>query len=73
MEVDVDGRRLAELRKAAGLSQWELAKRTDLTPRTISHIETNRRGMRAATAQRIARALGITTDELLGEPEEVGA
>jgi transcriptional regulator with XRE-family HTH domain len=55
------------------MTQWELAKRSDLTIRTISFIENNRRGMRAATAQRIARALGISTDELLGEPEGVAS
>lgn len=69
----MDGRRLAQLREAKGLTQWELAKRTDLTIRTISHIENNRRGMRAQTAQRIARALEISTDELLGEPEGVAS
>jgi len=68
----VDGQRLAEFRRAAGLSQWDLAKRADLSPRAISLIETNRRGMRASTAQRVARALGITTDELLGEPAPNG-
>jgi transcriptional regulator with XRE-family HTH domain len=55
------------------MTQWELAKRSDLTIRTISFIENNRRGMRARTAQRIARALGISTDELLGEPEAIEA
>jgi transcriptional regulator with XRE-family HTH domain len=70
----VDGRRLAEFRRAAGLSQWELAKLADLSPRAISLIETGRRsgGIRASTVQRLARALGITIDELLSEPEPEG-
>lgn len=70
----MDGRRLAEFRRAAGLSQWDLAKLADLSPRAISLIETGRRsaGIRASTVQRLARALGISTDQLLGEPEPDG-
>lgn len=38
----IDSKKLKELRKAAGLSQAELAKILGISPKNISHYETGR-------------------------------
>jgi transcriptional regulator with XRE-family HTH domain len=63
------GARLRTLREAAGLTQLELAARSEVTHETISRLELGRRSPRAETIERLARALGVTPAELIGLAE----
>jgi transcriptional regulator with XRE-family HTH domain len=60
------GQRLVALRKARGLTQVQLARLAGTTQRAVSYYE-NEAGFPPAPAViQLARALRITTDELLG-------
>ena len=50
---------LLRLREAAGMSQYELAKRAGLTHQAISFLETGNRKPTWDTVQRLAMALGL--------------
>jgi transcriptional regulator with XRE-family HTH domain len=54
-------------RTSKGLSQTELAAASGVTARTISSIENNRTSPTKATCQRLAKALGIPLEKLVGE------
>ena len=56
---------LRNQRKAAGLSQEQLASRSGLHPTEISRLERATREPRLGTIARLARALGIGADTLL--------
>lgn len=59
--------RLATLRQARGISQSALAKRAGLTRAAVSHLEAGTRTRPMAdTVARLARALGVSIEELLG-------
>jgi len=58
--------RLVKIRKARQMTQTVLAKKTGLTQRTISHYETGAGYPPAPTVVDLAKALQVTTDELLG-------
>lgn len=60
------GRRLATLRKAAGYTQVELADEIGVTQRVIAYYEGQTDHPPTTLLPDIARALKITTDELLG-------
>lgn len=60
------GKRLLELRKARGLTQVELAELTGSTQRAISYYENEASFPPAAAVIVLAKALHVTTDELLG-------
>lgn len=63
---------IAELRKALGLSQAELSRRSGIKQQTICMLETGKRKTpRLDTAAKLAAALNCTVDELLkdGEPQ----
>jgi transcriptional regulator with XRE-family HTH domain len=60
------GKRLIALRKARGITQVELAKALGTTQRTISYYENEAGLPTVALLGKIARALSVTTDELLG-------
>jgi transcriptional regulator with XRE-family HTH domain len=73
------GKRLAELRKEAHLSQELLGVRAGIHGMHVNKLENNRvRSPSAATLRALAdvlsEALGrqVTVDELLGEPEPNG-
>ncbi len=68
------GQRLMALRKAHDLSQVQLAKAAGTTQRAISYYETGLGFPPAPLVARLARALRISSDELLGvkpQPREV--
>lgn len=65
---NVIGCRIRTLRKAAGLSQEELAERADIAPQFLSRLENARHVPSVQTMLRLARALGTTPSALLGEP-----
>ena len=58
---------IAALRKKLGMSAVELAADIDVTPGFISQVENGKSGVSTDTAAKLARALGCTIDELLGE------
>jgi transcriptional regulator with XRE-family HTH domain len=64
---------LLRLRRAAGMSAYELAKRSGLTRQAISFLETGDREPTWDTVQRVAKALGLDCsafeDEALELPE----
>lgn len=58
------GRALKKIRTEAGLTQRELARRSEVDPSQISEIENGKGNPRWASARRIAAALEIGLDEL---------
>jgi transcriptional regulator with XRE-family HTH domain len=68
----VDGSRVAELRINAGKTQAELSREAGVSLMHLSAIE---RGVadnpKLATLTALARALGCTIADLLGEPKKV--
>ncbi len=60
------GIRLARLRKERGFTQVELAEKTDVIQTIVSDYERGKLRPHPEMIVRIAKALGISTDELLG-------
>ena len=60
------GERLTALRKARRLTQVQLAEKIDSTQRAVSRYETIADRAPAPVLAKLAQALGVTTDELLG-------
>lgn len=58
------GKRIAELRKEAGLTQEQLAVKTNLDRTFIGYIEKGNRSPSVETSNKIARALGVKIDEI---------
>lgn len=65
-KVSEFGARLSALRKAAGYTQTELAETLGTTQRMITYYETRAEKAPAALLPKLAEALGVSTDELLG-------
>lgn len=62
------GKRLSNLRKSRGLSQYRLAEMCGITDRTISNYERSVRApMNMAYLHKIAKALNVPVSTLLGE------
>ena len=62
--------RIRDLRKKAGLSQEELAKRMGFSFMTVRRWEMGKHSPRVEEIQRLAAALHVTEAELLNGPEE---
>lgn len=60
------GQRIKRLRESAGLTQADLAEAAGVPLGTLRNWEQGTREPKAKILVRLARALGITTDELLG-------
>jgi len=60
------GARLAELRKAAGLTQVELAEAIGTSQRMVAYYESTGDYPLARLLRHLSQALGVSTDELLG-------
>lgn len=58
------GERLKQLRKEAGLTQEELAKKVGLKKQNISRYENSHVEPNIRTAKRIADALGVSIEEM---------
>lgn len=62
---------VAKLREKAGISQQELGRLSGVPQGVISTIESGAtKHPRTDTAAKLARALGCTIDDLLGEKED---
>ena len=59
------GKRIMERRKKLGLTQEQLAERSEVTTQFVSYAESGKRAMRAENLMKIASALGVSTDYLL--------
>ena len=62
--------RLMKLRDQKQLSQHKLAEQSGVSQQMISAIEKGIREPRADILYKLARALGVTMDELYGHGEE---
>jgi XRE family transcriptional regulator, regulator of sulfur utilization len=62
--LSVFGKRVASLRRKRGLTQEELADKTGLAADSIGAIEQGRRWARLTTLHKLAKGLGVGTDEL---------
>ena len=60
-------------RKAAGMSQEELAHEADVDRTYISQVERQQRNLTVSVLARIARALNTTPDKLLVPPPTAAA
>ena len=60
------GGRIRYLRKQAGMNQQQLADKLNVTQQAVSLME-NGRGPKVHDIGRIARVLGVTTDELIDQ------
>jgi len=65
--------RLRDARELRGLNQGELADKAGMQASAISHFETGGRKPSFDNLRRLADALDVTTDYLLGRAKEVGA
>ncbi len=65
-QTETLGQRLARIRKERGFTQVELAQQAGTIQAVISDYERGRIRPHAAMAGRLAQALGVTADELLG-------
>lgn len=63
------GQRIARIRKARGYTQQELADRIGIIQVLVSDYERGKLRVTAEMAVRFARALELSTDELLGMTE----
>jgi transcriptional regulator with XRE-family HTH domain len=69
--TDLFPERLRLARQKRELSQEALAKRANLQPSAVSHFETGTRKPSFDNLRRIADALDVTTDYLLGRVDEM--
>lgn len=65
--------RLIAAREARQLTQTELARLADLQPAAIGHFEKDRRKPSFANIRALAKALGVSSDYLLGRSESFKA
>jgi transcriptional regulator with XRE-family HTH domain len=68
---DIFTARLRKAREIRGLDQSVLAERAGLQPSAISHFETGARKPSFDNLRRLADALDVTTDYLLGRVDDI--
>ncbi len=66
MNIKSFGKKLAELRKQAGFSQRELATEIGISYRMVAYYETQTDRLPAHLLPILAKALGVSIEELLG-------
>lgn len=71
--ADIFPARLREAREARQLSQGDLAKRAALQVSAISHFETGGRKPSFDNLKKLAEALNVSTDYLLGRVSKMNA
>lgn len=70
---EVFPQRLRLARELRELSQSELAARSGLQPAAVSHFETGARRPSFDNLRRLANALQVSTDYLIGRVDDIGA
>lgn len=66
------GTRIAERRKAQDLTQAQLGELIGITQQQIASFEIGRRRIPVSTLPLLAKALGTSIEELIGEPAKPG-
>jgi transcriptional regulator with XRE-family HTH domain len=61
------GQRVATARKASGITQVQLAEILGIAQQTLAHYELGRLRVAVALLPPLAKALGVTVEELIGE------
>jgi len=61
------GQRVATARKSSALTQVQLAEALGIAQQTLAHYEGGRLRIAAALLPPLAKALGVTVEELMGE------
>ena len=61
------GKRIRELREAAGMTQVELSNLSGVSQEHISRLENGRHNINAKTADKLAAALGVRLIDLFEE------
>lgn len=67
------GNRLAQLRKAAGLTQVQLAETLGISQQMVASYEVGRRRIPVSLLPALAQALKVQVDDLLGSAAKVQA
>lgn len=67
------GKRLKDLREAAEMTQAKLAELANMDPSAVAHLEAGRRKPSFHNIRRLAKALNISTDDLLNQEGPVMA
>jgi transcriptional regulator with XRE-family HTH domain len=70
IEGELFGKRMAKFRKAAGYTQVDLAKELGVSQRVITYYEAETHHPPTHLLPVIAKALGVSTDQLLGVVKE---
>jgi transcriptional regulator with XRE-family HTH domain len=63
------GRMIQQSRRAAGLTQAQMAERLGIAVRSLAHIEAGKQNLTLRTMTEIAAVLGVRTVDLLAPPE----
>jgi len=58
------GKRVADLRRKSGYTQESLAEKIGMSAHSLAFIEQGRRWPRLKTLHRLAKGIGVSTDEL---------
>src|SRR5882672_7204607 len=67
------GTRVAELRRTQNITQVEMAKALGVSQQTINSYEVGRRRIPVSALATLARTLGVSLEELLGEESAAAA
>ena len=65
--IEVDSKKLRQLRRELALSQQDLMRMTGVAQATLSDLELGKREARASTVRKLAEALGVEPRELMKE------
>lgn len=65
------GPRIRQLREARGLSREDLADKAGISPRGLAEAEKDGSNPTLSTLMGVARALGVTLDQLVGQETDV--
>jgi len=66
------GSRIAELRKAQAITQVQLAEWLGVSQQTVNAYEVGRRRITVSALPALARYLGVSMEELIGEKPKAG-
>jgi transcriptional regulator with XRE-family HTH domain len=67
------GARIARLRKDQGITQVQLAEQLDTAQQTITAYESGRRRVPVSALPAIAKTLGVSVEELIGDEPKTAA
>lgn|GEM_PF-186940 len=66
------GARMAQLRKAQGITQVQMAEWLGVSQQTVNAYEVGRRRIQVSALPTVAKLLGVALEELIGEPPQPG-